>query len=164
MKTPLFDARWHEVDEVDSTQDLAASLIKQGERPGIVLAHHQVAGRGRLGRTWISQRDDSLTVSMVFWPYADHPRPYLVGMSVAVAVAGAVHVKLRWPNDLIVDGRKVGGILTELVDTPSGSKVPVVGLGINLNQSEFPAELLEIATSLATVHGGVYDPKSFKRC
>lgn len=75
-------------------------------------------------------------------------------MAVAAAVAAAVHVRLQWPNDLILDGRKVGGILTELVDG-----IPIVGVGLNLNQTEFPAEFAEKAISLAMHRKSTYDPK-----
>ena len=157
MKNPLALGSWLELDSVDSTQDVAAKCLSVGDRVGIVYAHDQLVGRGRFGRKWFSKKGDSLTVSLVFNDYADHPKPHLIGMAVAIAAAGALHVELRWPNDLILGTRKVGGILTEILTDAEGRKVPVVGLGINLNQSEFPEEVDGIATSLLLTHGGEYE-------
>jgi BirA family biotin operon repressor/biotin-[acetyl-CoA-carboxylase] ligase len=87
-------------------------------------------------------------VSIALWDYLDHPKPHLLGMSMALAAAGAVKCQLRWPNDLIFHSRKVGGLLSQVVVTPNKERVPVIGVGINLNQTSFPPELEVIATSL----------------
>jgi BirA family transcriptional regulator, biotin operon repressor / biotin---[acetyl-CoA-carboxylase] ligase len=154
---------WVSLEEAESTQTVAAEFVRAGARVGVVFAAEQTAGRGRFGRPWASVRGDSLTFSLVFHNYADHPRPYLIGMSVAAAAAGTLHSQLRWPNDLVEGGRKVGGILTELILDSHGRRIPVVGVGINLNQSEFPVELEDIATSIAQVRGGLYDPETIGR-
>ena len=154
---------WVEMDEVDSTQTIASQHVREGKDTGIVFAYSQTAGKGRLGRTWHSDRGDSLTFSLIFHDYSDHEKPYLVGMACALAAAAAIHSQVRWPNDLLIGERKVGGILTELIASPSGVRVPVVGIGINLNQVSFPLELNPIATSLAVEHGGRFDAKSIAK-
>jgi BirA family biotin operon repressor/biotin-[acetyl-CoA-carboxylase] ligase len=151
------------LDEVGSTQDAAKKLLEEGSDVSIVMAHNQVTGRGRLGRQWVSKPYDSLTTSFIFHDYADHPRPYLVGMALAIAVAAATHSELRWPNDVIFGLRKAGGILTELFTNSAGKKVPVVGIGINMNQTEFPEPIQEIATSLALEHGRPYSADALVR-
>ncbi len=156
MKSPV--GEWREFDQVESTQSTAADFLKLGEDVGIVLAHDQTNGRGRFDRVWVSERDASLTMSLIFRDYADHPKPYLIGMSVAVAAAGAIHAMLQWPNDLILGDQKAGGILTELLPDQDGRLVPVVGVGINLNQSSFPADIRDTATSVHLYHGGAYEP------
>ncbi len=157
MKSPIDKAYgWYEIDEVDSTQNVAAKILTSDEPYGVVLAHNQTQGKGRMGRTWISQRGDSLTMSLIFRGYGDHPRPYLVGMAAAAAAAGALHCQLRWPNDLVVGTRKVGGILSEIMKDKDGRGIPVVGIGINLNQTAFPPEIEDIASSLHLAHGGTY--------
>jgi BirA family biotin operon repressor/biotin-[acetyl-CoA-carboxylase] ligase len=157
MKSPLEHGSWHELDETLSTQDLAAAEVREG-RGGVFLARRQTLGRGRFGREWMSEPGDSLAFSMGFTAYADHPRPYLIGMSVAIAAAAVVHCELAWPNDLVLEGRKLGGVLTEMVADAAGRRVPVVGVGINLNQKTFPPELAATATSLALYSGGTHDP------
>ncbi len=158
MKLPTlggFELRRFE--ELASTQTTLADLVRAGEPVGIVFAENQTTGRGRFDRVWLSERGDSLTVSLAFHEYADHPQPYLIGMQVAIAAASALHCQLRWPNDLTFEGRKLGGILTEIIRDKAGRSIPVVGVGINLNQSEFAPEIAETATSALRIHGGRYD-------
>ncbi|MFY9234579.1 MAG: biotin--[acetyl-CoA-carboxylase] ligase [Fimbriimonadaceae bacterium] len=158
MRLP--EGEWLVLEEVSSTQDIAAELLSQGERmPSVILALHQTAGKGRLGRTWLSPRGGSLAASIPFAGYADHPRPWLIGMALAAAAAGALHCQVRWPNDLTVGGKKLGGILTELLPGPGGTLVPVVGIGVNLGQIDFPPELDAIATTLASHIGQQANPE-----
>jgi BirA family transcriptional regulator, biotin operon repressor / biotin---[acetyl-CoA-carboxylase] ligase len=134
---------------VGSTQDAAKALVEAGEPVSVVFAEDQTKGRGRLGRVWHSQPGESLTLSLVLWDEADHARPYLLGMAVAVAAAQAFDLRLRWPNDLLLDRKKEGGVLAELVRDPAGKLVPVVGVGLNLAQTVLPAEIAHRATSLS---------------
>lgn len=121
------DVRWFA--ELDSTNRLAVDLARAGASDGVVVgADHQTAGRGRRGRTWESRPGASLLVSVVL-----RPAPALVTLAAGVAaaeacaaVAGAA-VELKWPNDLLLGGAKLGGILSELVGDAA-----VVGLGLNL--------------------------------
>lgn len=162
MKSPLENGTWLDLDEVDSTQSVVAQYLRgdlEGPCPGIVYARNQTEGKGRFGRTWVSRPDDSLTFSMVFSQYAGHEKPWLIGMAVALAAAGVVHCQLRWPNDLTIMEKKLGGILTELLPDTEGRLVPVVGVGINVNQTEFPPEIAETATSLALHRPGPFEPR-----
>jgi BirA family biotin operon repressor/biotin-[acetyl-CoA-carboxylase] ligase len=160
MKSPTANGeKWAELDNVETTQAYASQYLRSGEPIGVVFAHEQTAGKGRLGRTWVSRQGDSLTFSLIFRAYADHPKPYLIGMAAALAAAGVLRSQIRWPNDLVFGPLKVGGILTELMQDENGRLVPVVGIGINLNQEEFPPEIASIATSLSQARGGQYDPQ-----
>ena len=121
------DVRWFA--ELDSTNRLAAELARAGAPDGVVVgADHQTAGRGRRGRSWDSRPGASLLVSVIL-----RPSPALVTLAAGVAAAQAcqvvagVDVGLKWPNDLLLDGAKLGGILSELVGDAA-----VVGLGLNL--------------------------------
>ena len=125
--TRFSDVRWFA--ELDSTNRLAADLARAGAADGVVVgADHQTAGRGRRGRTWESRPSAALLVSVVL-----RPAPPLVTLAAGVAAADAcdavagVVTALKWPNDVLVDGAKVGGILSELVGDAA-----VVGLGVNL--------------------------------
>jgi BirA family transcriptional regulator, biotin operon repressor / biotin---[acetyl-CoA-carboxylase] ligase len=160
MKSPLDSGPWLELEEVESTQAAAAALLRdpKEDAPGVVFARNQTGGKGRFGRTWLSEEGDSLTMSLVFGAYADHPKPWLIGMAAGMAAAGALHCLLRWPNDLIIEGRKLGGILTELITDSHGRKVPVVGIGVNLGQVKFAPEIEATATSLAVHRRGPFDP------
>ena len=158
MKSPLDSGEFREFESVASTQEIAADYLKRGETVGVVIASHQTKGRGRFDREWISEKDTSLTMSLIFRDYADHPKPHLIGMGVAVAAAGAIHAVLQWPNDLVLGHHKAGGILTELLPDQDGRLVPVVGVGINLNQKTFPDAIKATATSVHLYHGGLYEP------
>lgn len=148
---------WLELDEVSSTQDVAASLLLlEREPPEILLARTQLAGRGRLGRQWVSPPDSSMSLSLIFPP---HPAPYLLGMAVAWAAASVLGADLKWPNDIFGEGKKLGGILTEILPDLWGNKRPVVGIGINLTTQSFPPEISHRATSLALLGWPVFTPK-----
>jgi BirA family biotin operon repressor/biotin-[acetyl-CoA-carboxylase] ligase len=143
------------VDEAPSTNALVAARARAGEPDGLVLAtEHQTAGRGRLDRTWQTPARAALTFSVLVraevppdrWPWL----PLLTGVAVCVAVeaAGGPVCVLKWPNDVLHDGRKLAGILAERVQTAAGS-AGVVGVGINVGQQQ--AELpVPTAGSLAT--------------
>lgn len=156
MRAPQTD-NWLILDEVTSTQDVAAQLLAKGESTSLIFAHNQTKGRGRLGRQWVTSPGESLSMSLLFHDYVNHQKPYLIGMAVAIAVAGAIGSELRWPNDTVFGRKKAGGILTELLPRPDGTRVPVVGVGINLTQREFPDEISGFATSLLLEHNEVFD-------
>ena len=151
--------RWRvEVAETSgSTNADVAERFAAGEDEGLVLvAEHQTAGRGRLGRTWVSPARSSLTVSFLLLPRADVPParwgwlPLATGLAAAAAarrVAGT-EVALKWPNDVLApDGRKLGGILLERVERP-GAAAAVIGVGLNVSQAEDELPVPQ-ATSLA---------------
>jgi len=129
----------------------------------VVFAKQQTKGKGRFDRPWFSDEGGSLTMSLVFRDYADHPAPQFLGMAVACAVAGTLHCELQWPNDLVFGDKKLGGILTELLPDELGRRVPVVGVGVNLNQKTFPDEIAERATSLTMYRGGSHDARVIGR-
>ena len=160
MRSPLASGQWIEIDEVTSTQDVAReSLLEPSQSAGVIFAAQQTRGRGRFDRAWFSEKGNSLTMSLICREQANHPRAWLVGMAVAAASAAVIHSRLRWPNDLYLDGKKVGGVLTEIMPDHQGRSVPVVGLGINLDVLEFPADIAVHATSLALHRPGVHEPR-----
>lgn len=136
---------WITVEEVGSTQTEVGRMLLADEPVGVLLARNQVAGRGRFGRPWFSAEGRSLTMSIAFTPYVGHAKPWLLGMAVAIGVAEATQASLRWPNDLAREGRKIGGILTELLPNSSGRLVPVVGIGLNLAVGAYPEPLQGVA-------------------
>jgi BirA family biotin operon repressor/biotin-[acetyl-CoA-carboxylase] ligase len=147
------DVRWLAV--ADSTNQYALELAREGAADGlVVVADHQKAGRGRLGRTWSAPPGASLLVSVLLRPDLRPDDRHLVVMAAAVAMADAiaattgVEPELKWPNDLLVGSRKLAGILAEA----SGDAV-VVGIGVNLDWPEIPAELADIATA-CNLEGG----------
>ena len=145
------------LDSVDSTNDYLKTLAQNGAPAGtVVVANGQTAGRGRLGRSFLSPRDEGVFLSVLLRPAcAAEAVPQLTAWTAAAmcrALESASETKpgIKWVNDLVLNGRKLGGILTELsVEGESGYvQYVVAGIGINVGQESFPAELAEIATSL----------------
>ena len=159
LTTAWLGRAWRHLARVESTNDEAAAWARTGAPAGaIVVADEQTRGRGRLGRRWHSPPGASLYLSAVLRPpLAPHRVPPLT-LAAGVAVAEAlvqfdVAPALKWPNDVLVDGKKVAGILTEMSADLDRVHHVVVGIGVNLNLRAFPEELAAIATSLAMVRG-----------
>lgn len=140
-----------------STNDLAWEAVSRGrqEADGLaVFAEHQAAGRGRRGGRWLAPPHSSILCSVIFWVPADAAiltRGAGLAAALAVEDQGYRQVGIRWPNDIVMDDRKVGGILVEVRQTPDGENAAVIGIGINCTQSqdEFPRQLRNHAGSLA---------------
>jgi len=163
--TRFSDVRWF--PELDSTNRYLLQEARSGASEGLVaVADHQSAGRGRLGRVWVAPPGASLLLSVLFRPRLDPERLHLVTAAVALAAADAcrdeagVAADLKWPNDLMADGRKLAGVLAE-ADLAGGSDratAVVVGIGINVNWPEpLPEELASIAVSLNRLAGRTVD-------
>jgi BirA family biotin operon repressor/biotin-[acetyl-CoA-carboxylase] ligase len=142
--------------ELDSTNRHALELARQGAPEGlVVVADHQTAGRGRLGRSWEAPRGSSLLLSVLVRPSLAPERLHLTTVAVALAAADACEEvagfrpALKWPNDLVVDDRKLGGILAEV---PEPGAV-VVGLGLNVTWSQPPDGLEAIGVAMNQVAG-----------
>jgi BirA family biotin operon repressor/biotin-[acetyl-CoA-carboxylase] ligase len=150
----------------DSTNRVAMEMAENGAPHGVVVvADAQTAGRGRMGRRWVSPAGKNLYVSLLLRPSVptvDATRLALVaGVALADAVEGAgVPGFLKWPNDLYCGGRKAAGILAEMASDPSGVRHVVIGVGINVNMEEedFAPDLRGTATSLRICAG-----KAFRR-
>jgi BirA family biotin operon repressor/biotin-[acetyl-CoA-carboxylase] ligase len=140
---------------IESTNTAALALAAKGAAHGTaVLAEEQTAGRGRFGRTWFSEKSSGIYVSVILRPdlspAAAPALTLMAGVATHRAVSGVtgLPVDIRWPNDLIVNGKKVCGILTEMNAEVGRLHYVVIGIGINVNQRAMPAEIESIATSL----------------
>ncbi len=127
------------VPEVDSTNTLAMNLARHGSEEGIVvLTDSQVAGKGRQGRRWIDRAGSNALSSTLLHPLFP---PYFLVMLASVAVVEAIAAScgvvatIKWPNDVLIEDRKVAGILIETSTHPSGRLLAVVGIGVNVNGS-----------------------------
>jgi BirA family biotin operon repressor/biotin-[acetyl-CoA-carboxylase] ligase len=160
LRGSLFGKRILHFFRTDSTNRVAVDLAHAGEPEGaVVLAEEQTAGRGRAGRSWLSERGTGIYVTLLLRPrIAPVQAPLLTMMAgisarMAVQAATGLHVDLKWPNDLMIGGKKLGGILTEMHAEPTLVRFVIVGIGINVNQEQFPAELGGVATSLRVESG-----------
>lgn len=138
-----------------STNTLAIEAAQAGAAEGAVwVADEQTAGRGRGGHGWHSAAGDGLYVSVLLRPRMALAEALWLSLAAGLAVQSAVYEvtgvlpEIRWPNDMILSGKKFGGILAETSASSDALRYAVIGIGLNVQHAAFPAELREIATSL----------------
>ena len=157
-------------DRVESTNREAGRLGQAGVEHGtLVLADAQTAGRGRMARSWFSPPGVNLYGSVVLRTTVDAqhlagwlswlPLMAALGSAEAIEIVGSAKVAVKWPNDLLINERKVGGILCESGASPKGGAFQVIGIGINVNGTpeDFPEELQPLATTIRHETGGLVD-------
>jgi len=151
-------------ETVGSTNTTAMDLFGKTAEGAIVLADYQEKGRGRLGRTWISPAGDNIYMSIILKPEIEPQDTTLITIMAAVACAIALrrvtglNISIKWPNDLMVSDKKIGGILTELKTAADKIIVAIVGVGININIDidMLPDDIRKIATSVKNEAGKSY--------
>lgn len=159
LETTHFARNLNYLESCPSTQLVANELLLKGDGPHglVVISEEQTAGKGRLNRQWVSSKGKGLWTTWIVKPdLLPHEAPPIT-LVVALALAKAIHsttgiqVDIKWPNDLLIDGKKVGGILTELQATPDKIEAILIGIGINVLQAEdeLNQDLTKRATSLA---------------
>jgi BirA family transcriptional regulator, biotin operon repressor / biotin---[acetyl-CoA-carboxylase] ligase len=163
LRGTVFGKRFYHFFKTDSTNRVAMELAYANEPEGaVVLAEEQTAGRGRAGRNWHSERGAGIYVTLLMRPrLAPVQAPLLTmltGLSAFTAIQEqtALSAELKWPNDLLLSGKKIGGILTEMHAEQNLVRFVIVGIGINVNQETFPVELASIATSLRKESGKLH--------
>jgi BirA family transcriptional regulator, biotin operon repressor / biotin---[acetyl-CoA-carboxylase] ligase len=155
----IFPTQILRFESLPSTNLEAARRAHEGAAEGVcVVAREQTAGRGRLQRNWVSPKDAGLYFSIILRPNMDQSIWPILSLMAAIAVHDALlescHLEtdIKWPNDILVDEKKLCGILTETVETSTGRAV-VVGIGINLTNNSLPSELDRVATSIEAATG-----------
>lgn len=161
----------HHYDTVDSTQILAHGYVREGTANGtVVIAEEQTAGRGRMLRPWESTAGKGVWMTVILKPdVPPHQAPQFT-LVAAVAIVNAMKAlypalapEIKWPNDILLNGRKCTGILTEMVAEADVVQALLIGIGINVNQKmeDFPEELQTIATSISAELGRDVDRAEF---
>lgn len=160
------------VDTIDSTNNYAKKLAAEGCVDGLtVVAGQQTAGRGRLGRSWKSQPDKGIYITVVLRPDMAPAETQIFTLAAAVAVVKAISAAtgicpgIKWPNDLVTAGKKVCGILLEMSSEADRVNYIVLGIGINYSQEtdEFPEELRSRAISLKMAADAIKSSTTFKQ-
>lgn len=145
------------LDKVDSTNNYAKKLISETDAENnVVIAEFQYSGRGRMGRTWLSPRGKGLYMSIIIKPTSVESTVHTIPIGASVAVARAITrltaqvPGIKWPNDIILGGKKVSGILTETVADTKSENYIVLGIGVNVSheQNDFPEDIKNKATSI----------------
>jgi len=164
--------KFHYFTELDSSNIYARQLAENGACEGeIVIAEAQTQGRGRLGRRWQSPPFANLYISLILRPKLAPVHAPQITLMAAVALAETVasfipqSATIKWPNDILVDGKKLAGILTEASCDPDRVHYVILGIGVNLNYrlGAMPLEIRERATSVAELTGKPVRRESFLR-
>jgi BirA family biotin operon repressor/biotin-[acetyl-CoA-carboxylase] ligase len=159
-----FGSKIFAFDTIDSTNNCARALAGCWAEEGtLVFAERQTAGKGRLGRSWLANPYENLTFSLVLRPTLPPEALNLLPLYAAVALAEAIEhetglsVECKWPNDLLIGGKKSAGILLEGSIKEDGLDYVVLGIGVNVNQTSFPDDIARSATSLKVQAGREID-------
>ena len=157
--------------ETDTTNERIRLLALEGAKEGtLAVAEMQTAGRGRRGRAWQAPAESGIWMSLLLRPHIPPVQASVLTLLTGIAIAGAVEevtgmdVGIKWPNDILLKGKKLVGILTEMDCDMESIHSVTVGMGINVNTKEFPAELQEVATSLYLESGREYDRAEILAC
>jgi BirA family biotin operon repressor/biotin-[acetyl-CoA-carboxylase] ligase len=160
LKSSRFAKDIYCFDKIDSTNNYAKELALDGAEEGtIVLSDEQTGGRGRLGRPWMSPPGSSISMSIILKPSINPSEAAKITEITAAAVTIAINnatgldVGIKWPNDIILNNKKVCGILTEMSAELDNINYVIIGIGINVNIDEFPEDIAKVATSLKKVKG-----------
>lgn len=159
----------HHYKTLGSTNDQLKAMLSAPEFT-CVTADEQIAGRGRRERSWHSAPGEGLYLSILLRPEIKASKIPLLSLLAAVAVAETIwqigssdlRLDIKWPNDVLINNRKISGILIESTSTPNDAPRFIVGIGVNLNHQSFPPELSEIATSLQLECGNHFIVASFR--
>jgi BirA family transcriptional regulator, biotin operon repressor / biotin---[acetyl-CoA-carboxylase] ligase len=158
LRTRMFGRRVQAFEQTSSTNAVAAEWASTGAPEGsLVVAEYQTAGRGRMGRSWLAAKGQNLMFSLVLRPTLAVEEWGMVTLAAAAAIAEAVdrfisplHSSIKWPNDILLNGRKCCGVLIEsaYAGATSGGRSVILGVGLNVNQEQFDVDLAGRATSL----------------
>lgn len=155
LKTKIIGKNMFSFNEIDSTQLKAKRLAEQNAANGtIVLTENQLAGQGTHGRKWYFEKNKDIAFTIILYPKCDIQYLKTLTIDIAKCIQNTiskvceVKVNIKEPNDIILNDRKVGGILTQIVTNGNKIRYLLIGIGINVNGENFPEELENIATSL----------------
>ncbi len=155
------------LNEINSTNEYASNLLSQFKQLDgtIVLTNYQTNGKGQANNIWISEKGRNLLISIILYPkFLTIERQFCLSMAISLGILNTIKtftksdVKVKWPNDIIVDEKKIAGVLIK--NTISGNRIKntIVGIGININQKDFKS-LKDIAVSLSLIENKIFDLK-----
>lgn len=166
LNTKIIGKRLLYLKETSSTNDEAKVLVRSGEKEGtVIIAETQTKGRGRLSRKWVSPAG-GLYLSVILRPYVGAQRLQFISFLASLAIARSLKgftkldVNLKWPNDIVIGNKKVGGILCESV---KGAVIIGIGVNLNTNLAVFPQNLKKQITSVKFELGEIINPEHYMK-
>lgn len=163
LKTKYVGEKIHYIEETTSTNDEAKKMAETGEADGtIIISEYQTSGRGRMLRNWETRAYESIALSIIVRPDISVSEVPTITPVLALSIVEGlkeldnIDVSIKWPNDIFLGGRKLGGILTEVSTSADRSGFIVIGMGLNIEQDSFGDELDLIATSIKKATGKTF--------
>lgn len=151
------------LDEVDSTNNYARLMADKINSDFLVVADMQTLGKGRMGRSWSSPAGTGIFMSLCIKPEIAVEKAYMITLVTAISICDAIEElypissTIKWPNDIVINSKKISGILTEMSSDMDGIKYIISGMGINVNNKEFPDDIKDMASSLLLETGILMD-------
>ncbi|MGB9678398.1 MAG: biotin--[acetyl-CoA-carboxylase] ligase [Thermoanaerobacteraceae bacterium] len=155
LNTKFIGRNFIHYDIINSTNTFAKEIASKSPDGTLVIAEEQTSGRGRLGRSWVSPKGCGIWMSIILKPHLNPQNALQITQVAALAIQKAIvnitnlNAKIKWPNDIIINNKKVCGILTEMNSEIDKINYIIAGIGINVNCTNFPEEIKNIATSLS---------------
>ena len=150
-------------NEIDSTQEEAKRIIKNIKDGTVIIANNQTNGQGTHGRKWYTEKNSNIIMSIVLFPNVEVKKLKNITLDIAKIILDTIYelynykLDISYPNDIVLNGKKMGGILTNISTQGDIAKDIIIGIGLNINQIEFPEEIVNIATSLRKEYNIIFD-------
>ena len=152
-------------NEIDSTQEEAKRIIKNIKDGTVIIANNQTNGQGTHGKKWYTEKNSNIIMSIVLFPNVEVKKLKNITLDIAKIILDTIYelynykLDISYPNDIVLNGKKLGGILTNISTQGGIAKDIIIGIGLNINQVQFPEEIVDIATSLRKEYEIIFNKK-----
>ena len=150
-------------NKIDSTQEEAKRIIKKVKDGTVIIANNQTNGQGTHGKKWYTEKNSNIIMSIILFPNIEVKKLKSITIDIANVIVDTIYelynykLTISYPNDIILNGKKMGGILTNLSTQGDIAKDIIIGIGLNINQLQFPKEISNIATSLRKEYNVIFN-------
>lgn len=152
-------------NEIDSTQEEAKRIMNKVKEGTVIIANNQIDGKGTHGKKWYTEKNSNIIMSIILFPNIEVEKLKNITLDIASVIVDTIYelynykLTISYPNDIVLNGKKLGGILTNISTRGGIAKDIIIGIGLNINQVQFPEEIVDIATSLRKEYEIIFNKK-----
>lgn len=152
-------------NEIDSTQEEAKRIMNKLKEGTVIIANNQIDGKGTHGKKWYTEKNSNIIMSIILFPNIEVEKLKNITLDIASVIVDTIYelynykLTISYPNDIVLNGKKLGGILTNISTQGGIAKDIIIGIGLNINQVQFPEEIVDIATSLRKEYEIIFNKK-----
>lgn len=152
-------------NEIDSTQEEAKRIMNKVKEGTVIIANNQIDGKGTHGKKWYTEKTSNIIMSIILFPNIEVEKLKNITLDIASVIVDTIYelynykLTISYPNDIVLNGKKLGGILTNISTQGGIAKDIIIGIGLNINQVQFPEEIVDIATSLRKEYEIIFNKK-----